>query len=559
MKVVPSPRVGTLVGVLLLALSQPSYGIKVWTNSLSGLWQDGTNWLEQVPPDITSSVLITNDVSKTITINQLTPATNLTVQRLTLNAPPGATNTLLLSDVGAENPLTCQTGLEMQDGAALQITNSALLLQLTNDHVNIDGTLELDSGSLDFGDTTVTARVGRVTSGVLTINGGVASLGTVTVGGLGNSTGAVYLNGGQLHVSSLLSVGRNPATTGALFMAGGLLTVTNDDTKVGDGGIGQMTISNATAVLTNLDVGHDTLASGTLTVATGAVVILSNNMTLGVSSQSTGMVFVTGGQIAAAGQKIKVGPAGFGQFSVSNGTVQASDLLLSTDPTNAASGTLSMTGGSLGLSGSLVVGGVSNSAGVALVGGGDVEVTNSAGTATLSVPNGSVTLSAGTLTTDNLLLTNATGQIIFNGGTINTKATSVANGAAFVVGNGVLPATLHLNGGTHVFSGGLTIASNATLSGCGTIIGTIINHGTIATNCATLVAPRITGIVRTGTTNTISFTSVIGQTYTLEYKNTLRDTSWTALPGLAAGTGAVMSLRDTTASLATRFYHVRTQ
>ena len=37
-------------------------------------------------------------------------------------------------------------------------------------------------------------------------------------------------------------------------------------------------------------------------------------------------------------------------------------------------------------------------------------------------------------------------------------------------------------GGTYVFADGLVISSNAKLTGCGTIIGTIVNNGTIATN-----------------------------------------------------------------------------
>ena len=557
MKIVSPGSVCRLAVLLLLASPPALQAAKVWTNSLSGFWQDGANWLQQTPPDATSSVLITNDATKTVTVNELTPAANLTIQILAMSAPPGATNTLLLSNVGVTNPFTCQTGLGLQDGASIRITNSALLLQLTNDHVDLDGTLTLDSGSIDFGDTTVTARVGRVTSGVFNINSGVVSAGTVTVGGLTNSTGAVYLNGGRLNVSSLFSIGRNPGTTGAVFMAGGQLTVNYDDTKVGDGGIGQLTISNATALLTNLDVGHDALAGGTLTMQTGAVLIVSDTITLGVSNQSTGTVWVTGGQVVA--QKISIGPQGSGQFSLAGAVVQAGDLVLSPDPTNAASSLFLMSGGSLDLTNSFVVGSLSYSPGQASVSGGDIEVTNASGTAAMSIPNGSLTLSGGSLTLDNLLLTNAAGQFVFNGGTLNTKATTVGNGTAFVVGNGVAPSVLHLNGGTHVFASGLIISSNATLSGCGSNVGSIVNRGTIATNCTALVAPRILGLNRTGVTNTISFTSVIGQTYTLEYKNTLRDTSWTALPGLAAGTGAVMSLRDATASLAARYYKVHTQ
>src|SRR5262249_11656337 len=159
------------------------------------------------PPDITSFIQITNDNTKTIMIDSSATAASLTVQRLALSAPPGATNTLLLSDAGTNNPLIFQTGLDLLDGGAIRITNAALVTQLMNDHVNIDGSVTLDSGFIDFGDITVTSRVGRATSGVLTLNSGTISVGTLTVGGLTNSSGTVYQNDGTLNVGALLSIG----------------------------------------------------------------------------------------------------------------------------------------------------------------------------------------------------------------------------------------------------------------------------------------------------------------------------------------------------------------
>jgi hypothetical protein len=59
------------------------------------------------------------------------------------------------------------------------------------------------------------------------------------------------------------------------------------------------------------------------------------------------------------------------------------------------------------------------------------------------------------------------------------------------VGDGTNAATFDLQGGTHSFANGLLISSNATLTGCGTIIGTVEIHGTNAMNCVA-VAPSIT-------------------------------------------------------------------
>jgi len=210
---------------LLSLLAINAQAEKVWTSPISGLWRDGTNWTGNTPPDNTSFLWITNDLSKTITIDALTPSSELTVQMLTLNAPPGVTNTLLLSDVGTNNPLIFQTGLELQSGAAVVITNSALAVQLMNDHVNIDGSFVLASGLVDFGDLTVTTRVGRATSGVLTIHSGIFSAGTMTIGGLTNSTGAVNMTGGTLNLSGLLSIGRNFSTQGSFALLGGEMNV----------------------------------------------------------------------------------------------------------------------------------------------------------------------------------------------------------------------------------------------------------------------------------------------------------------------------------------------
>jgi T5SS/PEP-CTERM-associated repeat protein len=546
-----------------LAFAFPSTcsAAKIWKSPTDGYWRDGTNWSGNLSPDSTSFIDITTNNGVTITIDALTDATNLTVQKLTLGGPPGATNMLFLNNAGTNNPLVFQSGLELQDGAVMRITNSALLVSLTNNHVNLDGALTLDSGSITFeGGNTVTARVGRVTSGTLTINSGTVSFGTVTVGGLTNSSGVVNMNGGTFNISSLFSIGRNLGTTGLVSVLGGQLGVLGDDTRVGDSGVGQLTISNATAWLTNLYVGRDALSAGILTLQNGGTTILSNDLSIARFSGSTGTVLVTGGQLAAIGQKIYVGREGDGQMTLSDGVVQAASLLIAANLTNSPTGNFVMSGGSLNLSSNLFVGSSGFSTGQVIIAGGMITLTNPAAMAILSVPSGTLTLNAGTLTTDSVRLTNGAGQFVFNGGILNTKSTTVTNGVAFIVGDGADAATLHLDGGTHSFANGLIISSNATLNGCGTIIGTIVNHGTIATNCGVaLVRPAITGQKKTGATNTISFTTVNGQTYTLEFKNALTDALWTALTPPTNGNGSVVTLKDTTATTSSRFYHVRAQ
>ncbi len=481
-----------LLAVLLGFAGHTARAEKIWTTNASGFWSDGQNWSGHTPPDITSFIQITNDVTKTVTLDAATPAATLTVQKLTLSAPPGVTNTVLLSNLGDANPLVFQTGLELLDGAAIRITNSVLQTLLTNDHVNLDGSVTLDSGLIDFGDVTVTARVGRVTAGIFTINGGTVSAGAMTVGGLTNSSGNLIMNGGVLNVASFFSAGRNLSTTGTVSVLGGQINVPNDDTRIGDDGVGQMVVSNATLALNNLQVARDT--SGSLFLYSGGNIQVALDTVIGRFAGATGLVSIAGGQLLSSGQKLFVGRGGVGQLNLSSGTVQNANVLIAADGTNSvgALGTVVMTGGNLLISSNLLVGSAGNATGQVFVTGGAVSVTNSGGSGALVLSSGQLNLNGGLLTADNLLLTNTSGQLILSSGTLSTKRTVVANGSPFVIGDGTSSATLHLDGGAHSFANGLVIMSNATLSGCGTLIGSIVNHGTISTNCgAGITGPTI--------------------------------------------------------------------
>jgi uncharacterized repeat protein (TIGR01451 family) len=68
--------------------------------------------------------------------------------------------------------------------------------------------------------------------------------------------------------------------------------------------------------------------------------------------------------------------------------------------------------------------------------------------------------------------------------------------------------------------------------------------------------PNIVSIAQNGANVTISFTTITGPTYTLEYKNSFSDAQWTPA-GSAPGTGSTVSITDPTATATTRFYRVR--
>lgn len=526
-----------------------------WINSGSGLWQVGSNWSAGAPPgSATTLTLITNANTKTVTIDAATPAANLALLKLTVSAPPGSTNTLQLLDLGASNPFQALNTFTIDNGGALYLTNSALVVAGAGSLNILGGIAILESGLLDV--SSVTTRVGRVTSGSLRVKTGTVQAGEIIVGEFPGSQGTLTIEGGIVALSSLLSLGDGATSTGIVSLIGGQLSVTNDITKIGNLGTGQMVVSNATATLANVSVGRHDGASGALTVGTDGTLSLSNDLSIGRFSGGSGSVLVSGGRLSVPTNTIWVGREGAGQFTVGGGAVQALGLLVAANATNTDSGTLTVTEGTLIVTSNLVVGNAAFSAAQVWISGGSVNVTNAGEPAFLSVANGTLSLSEGTIVTDSLLLTNSSGLINFNGGRLETKGTVVANGAPFTVGDGTTAATLHLLGGTHSFADGLVISKNAMLTGCGTIIGTVINNGTIATNCR--AAPAITGVNWTGTTLEFSFSTGNGFAYTIEYKSALNEVNWGTLTSLT-GTGGVLTFRDDAPTSPTRFYRLRVE
>jgi autotransporter-associated beta strand protein len=75
---------------------------------------------------------------------------------------------------------------------------------------------------------------------------------------------------------------------------------------------------------------------------------------------------------------------------------------------------------------------------------------------------------------------------------------------------------------------------------------------TLTNSCA---APAITAVNYSGTTFSLSFLGQSGLTYDIEYKNALDDPSWTLLES-DPGTGAIITVNDSSATPGTRFYRV---
>ncbi len=647
----------------LLVLSSSGFATttNIWTNSVSGLWSASANWSSNLPPSTSFDVIqIANTGTKTVTIDAATPVANLSVRSIQISAPNGFTNTLLVKDVSVVSPLTTSKPLLISSGGLLIVTNSSLSAGDTFDMLG--GNARLESGLIDSTLNSINIRVGRA-SGVtatFTQNGGTVNTYGLSVGSLANSQGIYTLNAGTLLSSSLTTLGDAINSTGIVSIVSGQFIATNDLTKIGNFGVGQLnqsggtssfsflslgdnfgglgtlnisggqltvtpgsatdftrignygiaqfnisggivwlrggfhiadnapatgnvlmtggqlfstndlvaigrygtgsfTITNATAYFTNASVGRHTAAIGTLNVQPNASVFCVDDLSIGRFTNAIGHVVVSGGLLSLTNDNIWVGREGIGDLTVSGGTVRARSMFVgrSEDGTNTPSGSVNLNGGTTSISSNLIIGTSLLSTGQVSVAGGNLSITNLAGNARLTLAQGTFTLGSGQLTADTIFMTNSGGQFIFNGGTLQAKTMSISNGVPFTVGNGVSPATLQLQGGSYSFANGLVVSSNATVTGCGTIIGSISGPGTVSTNCGPSIT--ITSATKSGSTTTVFFTTISSSNHVLEYKTNLTLTNWTAiLPGVI-GNGGVTNKQDTTATNATRFYRIHLQ
>jgi hypothetical protein len=217
------------------------------------------------------------------------------------------------------------------------------------------------------------------------------------------STGTLVLASGQLFASNAVLLGNSVVPTPP-------------------GPVGQMTISNGTAVLGSLSVGFGQSALGTFTLAGGSVNV-TGSVNVADNFSSTGVVWMTGGQLFVTNKLSIVALGDFnstlGRMTVSNGTVLAQAIGLGFGATTPAHGTLTMAGGVVSVYSNVTIGvaGCSSTSAV-IVAGGSLYVTNATHTAVLEVRGGTLELDFGTLVVDNLIMTNACAHFVRNGGTL---------------------------------------------------------------------------------------------------------------------------------------------
>lgn len=349
------------------------------------------------------------------------------------------------------------------------------------------GTVWLTGGSLSFTDmvTLVADPAGAV--GSITVSNGTAELREVTIGVFGD--GALTMVGGTLDASVSFTLAYGLSTTATLTQSGGWLITTNAP-SISTGTV-IIQSSGGTWLAGGLSFAYAN--AGTFTIS-GGTNILDGGLTVG-SSMGSGAVWVTSGQLSVTNGSTTIASDSISQFTVTGGVVQLRDVTVAA---SSPAGSLTVAGGDVTLATTLAVGvGFGGSSGTLTVSGGHLTVNGDSqlgfigGTGTLKVSGGSITaqavtlgvfggtgrlqLTGGALSVTNLTATSGPASpVTFNAGTLNSAATAVTNTAQFAVGDGVSAAHFHLLGGRHAFNNGLRIRNNATLSGCGTIASTVV-------------------------------------------------------------------------------------
>jgi hypothetical protein len=625
-----------------------------WNNTGDGTWENSANWSLGEAPTNTQSILITNNNTKMVLINSTTSGSfsnTMIISDLTLFAAEGATNILALSDTGA-SPLLVLNDFRVSAGGMLLMTNAAVLVD-TSGACSMDGRTLLSGTDLFSGDLYVgfsTNSLGAVTlvdgqtlltngytvigfygSGQVLLSNGTLNL--HDIGGTSNTVGnGVFLGltsgsagdltiagvGGKYDALEHLTLGDENGATGSVWVSDGQLIVGTNDylVTIGNNGVGQLILSNGQLAAAYVVVASGPGSLGTLAIV-GGTGSFSRAFSVGVGQNATGTVSITGGQLEVTNHPVIAGEYGVGQMTVSNGVFRGRTIIVG--HYQGSQGRLTIAGGSTSLASNLVAGMYSNATGLIQVTGGEVNITNQLGTGKLVVGqmgSGVFTQGGGTLIVDQLLATNGTNSVFnFGSGTFNTKSTTVSNSQTFVVGNGSGGATYHLLGGVHAFNDGLRIANAATLSGCGTINGTVVvdmggrvvadcggtitftgiltNNGIMkAVNGSTLESYGL--VVNNGVINLLSghtnfhagfinngvvladssipqivsmevvgqdvefwFTTSVGPTYILESRTSLSSSDW--IPSLGViGTGGNIGVFDPDAALLPqKFYRVR--
>ena len=419
-----------------------------WTAGTSGKWETPGNWDQGAPNIAQSAVLISNLITKTVTIDSFTAAIypdTLTISNLIVAAPLDVTNTLFLNNidtnvlhivdglmVGADDPPNAGIGLSL-----LISTNSTLLVGgvMGGPLAIHDGIMEIVGGTLSVTNSTLSVAASDSSVGRLILSNGLVQAQGVVIGGAFHADGTIEITGGTMTLSSSLRLGIDVRSSGHLAITGdGLFVITNASTFVGYDSEcdGDITISNATMLADDLWVGYGVRCFGALTVEDGTLT-LSGPLLVG-NFTSGGTVSLNGGLIVVtnAATSIATFQAEASTMTIEDGLFLAREILIC--PDGNSDGTLTINDGSVDLSSYLQVGSGTQGDARVLINGGQLIVTNDAITVgTASINTALVAVSGGLLAAKSIDLgvgipDDAAGTLTVNGDACVTVSTGITLG-----------------------------------------------------------------------------------------------------------------------------------
>lgn len=451
----------TIIGLACLIGSPSAHAAnQTWTNLSGGDWNTGANWTSAVPAAGDNATL--NAAAPSYTVDYTSPMVAASFAALNIsNASAGQTTALNVSSTGFN--LTAQSTIG--DRGLLNVNTGGVMALSSGNHLNAyGGNIVVNGGALTVTGANIHVGFSSAITSSVTVNSGSLTVGAdINLFGLGSSNNALNINGGIVTMGTLKAGDRS-----IVSMTGGVMNVLSSGINIGNGGgLGgaqTMTVSGGTINNANLlRVGYT--AGRTATV----------NMSAGTWNQGT-----TTGNVSIGNTNTQDAAV----FNLSGGTFHNFGLLTIADTayTGGAGtfeGTINQTGGVWQQDKAVTVGAVGS--GKLAVSSGTFTAHNGSNTAIITVGSGSsignLTLSgSGNLIADGLVASNGANSVVnFNGGTLNTKATTISTGSMFTVGNGSTGASLILNGGSHSFANGVTLSNNATLGGTGTItLGSLV-------------------------------------------------------------------------------------
>ncbi len=237
-----------------------------WANATSGKWETSANWSRSAVPSIADPAdCVTNASTKTVTIDVTTVLSNaingcMILSNLTVSAPGGAINTLLLSNAGTATPLALRQQLVIDTNGAVVLNHSAVLatnsafVDILVGNTGAKANLTITNGGAVFG---ASAQVGATVS---------SSNNTVRV----VSNGAIWQNSGNFLLGNLGRTNLLNIDSGGSVVASNIYV-----------GFGTSSIGNGITVITNGNLyATNSLSTGTLDIRRGALTFIGGSVTV---------------------------------------------------------------------------------------------------------------------------------------------------------------------------------------------------------------------------------------------------------------------------------------